>query len=151
MRRATLSAMLVGVALSGVPPGAAEAQWVLLGRRVLGRVEQMRQSPDGGRPGAEIASVIVDALASRVYATALDVIHRNPAVKILGQDPARQRLELAEGDRRATLSVTELGDKLSQLVVAGTTIPGEAPASSRVAEAVLRVCREMRKQCSVGG
>jgi hypothetical protein len=45
--------------------------------------------------------VLVEAPAARVYTTALDVIHRNPAVTILGQDPAHLRLELAGGGRRS--------------------------------------------------
>jgi hypothetical protein len=145
------AAVLAIVAPAAVPAAAAETPWVMLGRRALGRVQQLTQAPDSGQPGADVASVLVDAPASRVYATALDVIHRNPAVKVLGQDPAHFRLELAEGDRHATLGVTDLGDRLSQLVIAGTTMPGEPPASSRVVAAVLKVCREMHKQCSVGG
>lgn len=165
MRSALAVAVLTGGALAGVPlpgvplpgvplPGvaaAAQTPWVLLARRAIGRVEQLTQPPDSGKPGADVASVLVEAPAARVYATALDVIHRNQAVTILGQDPAHFRLELAEGERRATLGVISLGDKLSQLIIAGTTMPGEAPASSRVVATVLRICREMHKQCTVSG
>jgi hypothetical protein len=67
------------------------------------------------------------------------------------QDPAQRRLQVAEGDRTATLNVVALNDEVSQLMVAGHAGPGEDSTTSRVIQAVMRVCREMGKHCQVGG
>ena len=72
-------------------------------------------------------------------------------MRITGEDAARRRIDLAEGDRTATLSVTMLSDKISQLMIAGTNGPGEDSTTSRVLAGVLRICAEMRKQRTVGG
>lgn len=47
MRRVVLMALVGGLALCLVPVRAAQAQWVLLARRAIGRVEQMTQSQKG--------------------------------------------------------------------------------------------------------
>ena len=129
----------------------AEAQWVFVARKVIGRVEQLAQQSQNGRPGFEIATVVLDAPAARVDATSLNIIRQNQTVRITGEDAARRRIDLAEGDRTATLSVTMLSDKISQLMIVGTNGPGEDSTTSRVLAGVLRICAEMHKQCSVGG
>lgn len=139
------------VLLPALPVPGAKAQWVLLARRALGRVEQMAQQNQEGRPGVDIATVLLEAPAAKVYATALGMIRRNKQVRITYEDPATHRIEATEGDRTASLRVTALSDKLSQLLIAGTAGPGEDSTTSRVAEAVLRVCREMHKECSLAG
>jgi hypothetical protein len=149
--RPVILALLSGFLLTALPFGPANAQWVFVARKVLGRVEQLSQSSKEGKPGYDFASVVLDAPAARVYATAVDLIRKNRNVRITFEDAARRRIDVAEGDRTASLSVTLLSDKISQLMIAGTAGPGEDSTSSRVLAAVLRVCREMRKQCSVGG
>ena len=142
-------AALVGAVLPVVP---AEAQWVFLARRALGRIEHMRdggQQP--GQPSSDFATVILDAPADRVYATALAAARKNPAVAVVMQDPGQRRLQIAEGDRTATLNVVPFSDDVSQLMIAGHARPGESPTASLVVQAVLRVCREMGKHCQLGG
>jgi hypothetical protein len=146
-----IAVAVVGIAIVGAPFAPADAQWVLLARRAMGRIQQMREGNQGGRPGYDFATVIIEAPADRVFATALDLARKNPNVRLLMQDPAQRRLQVAEGDRTATLNVVPFSDDVSQLLIAGQAGPGEDSTSSRVVQAVLRVCREMNKHCEVGG
>ncbi|NCW90363.1 MAG: hypothetical protein EBV73_07465, partial [Rhodocyclales bacterium] len=57
--------------LAGALPLTAEAQWVLVARHVVGRVQQVTQQQDdaAGAPQrvTQVATVVLDAPASRVY------------------------------------------------------------------------------------
>ena len=86
-----------------------------------------------------------------MYATALEFARKNTAVRVVMQDPGQRRFQIAEGDRTATLNIVPFSDEVSQLLIAGHAAPGESPTSSRVVQAVLRVCKEMGKHCQVGG
>jgi len=144
---------VLGTLVSTVVPFApADAQWVLVARKAMGRIQHMREErQQSGQPGYDFAAVILDAPADKIYATALDLARKNTAVRILMQDPGQHRLQLAEGDRTATLNVVPFNDDVSQLLIAGQAGPGEDSTSSRVVQAVLRVCKEMNKHCQVGG
>ena len=132
--------------------GTADAQWVFLARKALGRIQHMREgSQDNGRPGYDFATVIIEAPADKVFATALDLARHNPAVRVVMQDPGQRRMQIAQGDRTATFNVVPFSDDVSQLLIAGQAGPGEDSTSSRVVQAVLRVCKEMNKHCELGG
>jgi hypothetical protein len=143
----------VGLAATMLPFGPADAQWVFVARKALGRIQHMTEGgqPGSGRPGYDFATVILDAPADRIFATALELARKNTAVRILMQDPGQRRLQIAEGDRTATLNVVPFNDDVSQLLIAGHAGPGEGSTSSQVVQAVLRVCKEMNKHCEVGG
>ena len=135
-----------------MPFAPADAQWVFVARKALGRIQHMREeSQQAGRPGYDFATVILDAPADKVFATALEMARKNTAVRVLMQDPGQRRLQVAEGDRTATLNVVPFSDDVSQLLIAGQAGPGEDSTASRVVQAVLRVCKEMNKHCEVGG
>jgi hypothetical protein len=148
--RALLAAALVAGTL--LPFAPAEAQWVMVARRALGRIEHMREGAGGsGQPGYDFATVLLDAPADRVFATALEMARKNRTVQVTMQDPVQRRFQVAQGDRTATFNVVPFGDDVSQLLIAGHAGPGEDATTPRVVEAVLRVCREMGKHCQVGG
>jgi hypothetical protein len=138
--------------LTIAPFSPADAQWVFVARKALGRIQHMREeNQPGGRPGYDFATVILDAPADKVFATALDMARKNPAVRVVMQDPGQRRFQVAEGDRTATLNVVPFSDEVSQLLIAGHAGPGEDSTTSRVVQAVLRVCKQMNKHCEVGG
>ena len=138
--------------LTIVPLSPANAQWVFVARKALGRIQHMREeNQPGGRPRYDFATVILDAPADKVFATALDMARKNPAVRVVMQDPGQRRFQVAEGDRTATLNVVPFSDDVSQLLIAGHAAPGEDSTTSRVVQAVLRVCKQMNKHCEVGG
>ena len=72
-------------------------------------------------------------------------------VRVVSEDPGQRRLQIAEGDRTATLNVVPFSDDVAQLLIAGHAGPGEGPTASLVVQAVLRICKEMGKHCEVGG
>jgi hypothetical protein len=138
--------------LTIAPFSPADAQWVFVARKALGRIQHMREeNQPGGRPGYDFATVILDAPADKVFATALDMARKNSAVRVVMQDPGQRRFQVAEGDRTATLNVVPFSDEVSQLLIAGHAGPGEDSTTSRVVQAVLRVCKQMNKHCEVGG
>jgi hypothetical protein len=145
-------AVLTAFASTLNPFAPADAQWVFLARRAVGRIHHMAEgSQPGGRPGYDFATVILEAPTDKVFATALEMARRNTAVRVVMQDPGQRRLQIAEGDRVATLNVVPFSDDVSQLLIAGQAGPGEDSTASRVVQAVLRVCKEMNKECQVGG
>lgn len=142
--------LLAAMALPLMPASPAEAQWVFLARKALGRIHQMTDGQQqGGHPGYDFATVLLDAPADKIFATALDLARKNKQVLVLMQDPGARRLQIAEGDRTATLNVVPFNDEVSQLMIAGHAGPGEGPTSTMIVQAVLRICKEMGKHCEV--
>jgi hypothetical protein len=146
MKRKLLAAIVV---MTAVPVASADAQWVFVARKAAQRIHHMAEGQSGGRAGYDFASVVLEAPADRVFAIALDHAKKNKAVRILSIEPTGRRLQVAEGDRTATLNVVELNDHVSQLLIAGMASPGEGPTASRVVQAVMRICAEMKKTCEL--
>ena len=114
--------LAVSVSLMALAPLApAEAQWVFLARKASQRIQHMTiEGEKAGEPRREFVTVILEAPADRVYQTVLETIRHNPNARLLSSDPAARRLQVAEGDRIGTVNV-----------------------------ASMRICAEMKKQCSV--
>ncbi len=127
----------------------AQTPWVLIGRAAAHRIQHMRQERQGDQPGYDFASVIIEAPADKVFAVAADHARKNAAIRVTMVDQTARRLQVAEGARTATLSVVPLSDSVSELYIIGTAAPGEDSTSSRVVQAVLRVCTEMGKSCEL--
>ena len=152
IRLVPVMAVLATLVATVVPFAPADAQWVFVARKAMGRIQHMREeSQQAGRPGYDFATVILEAPADKVFATALEMARKNTAVRVLMQDPGQRRLQVAEGDRTATLNVVPFSEDVSQLLIAGQAGPGEDSTASRVVQAVLRVCKEMNKRCELGG
>ena len=153
MRLSVLLAVLAGLTATVLPVASAEAQWVFVARKAIGRIQHMAEAQQqGGRPGYDFATVLLDAPADKVFATALELARKNHSVRVIMQDPGQRRLQIAEGDRTATLNVVPFSDDVSQLLIAGhAASPAEGSTASRVVQAVLRVCKEMGKHCELGG
>ena len=146
MRRSLLILTAAAVLL---PMASADAQWVFVARKAAQRIHHMTEGGVGGQPGYDFASVVLEAPADKVFAVALDRAQKNRAVHVLMSDPGARRLQVAEGDRTATLNVVELSEGVSQLLIAGRSRPGEQAASSQVVAAVMRVCAELKKTCEL--
>ncbi|MCC8428331.1 hypothetical protein LJ725_05105 [Reyranella aquatilis] len=139
--------VLAGLLLPFAP---AQAQWVFVARKALGRIHQMTEgNQPNGRAGYDFATVLLDAPADRIFSTALELARKNQSVRVLMQDPGQRRIQIAEGDRTATLNVVPFNEEVSQLMIAGHAGPGEGSTTSLVVQAVLRVCKEMGKHCEV--
>lgn len=152
--RAVSAAVLV---LGGLLPLSAEAQWVLVARHVIGRVQRVTQQQDApaGQTAqqqiTQVATVVLDAPASRVYQVATNATNRNKEVTVVSNDPATMTINLKEGDQSATLNVTALNKNLSQLMIVGTAPADENPQTTRIVNAVMRLCGDLGKTCQMGG
>ena len=146
MKRGILAMTAVALLL---PIASAEAQWVFVARKAAQRIHHMTEGGIGGQPGYDFASVVLEAPADKVFAIAHDRAQKNRQVRILMADPVARRMQVAEGDRTATLNVVELSEGVSQLLIAGRSRPGEQAPSSQVVAAVMRVCAELKKTCEL--
>lgn len=146
------SLVMLGMAL----PISAEAQWILVAHRAMNRVQQVTQNQDDGQgaPGAQrvtqVATVILDVPAKRVYEVASNATKNNPNVTVVSNDPASMTIRLKEDDQAATLTVSSLNKNTSQLMIVGSAPAGENPETTRIVNAAVRLCNDMGKKCEVG-
>jgi len=134
--------------LAVVPSVEAATPWALVARRVIGRVEQMSQPPKEGQPGFDVATVILSADAAKVYATAVSLLRKNQLVHVVAEDATHRTVEFSNGTRSAGITVNDLGTRMSQILVASATMPGQDSATMRIVDGILRVCQEMKVTCS---
>lgn len=139
---------LAAVALTFVST-VAEAQWVLLARRAVGRVEQMSQKADQPNgPAYDTAAVMLDAPADKVYAAVVRGLHARPELRITREDPAAQIVQFTNGQQIAGINVTGVGDNLTHMMITSAHTGPQPDAAALVLNAVLRVCKDMNVECS---
>ncbi len=127
---------------------AAEGQWVMAARAVSGRVQRMTQKSSAG--GYDVATVVLAASPAGVYDHAIKALKANSEITIAKQDAKKGKIQFRKGEMVAGLQITPLGDKLTQLVIASSAgDASSAGSSSLVVDGVLRVCREMKIECTV--
>jgi hypothetical protein len=122
---------------------AVNAQWVMVGRKVVGKISSLAQPRDPKSPGYDAATVVLDADAGKVYSTAVSLLQKNPKIVITKKDDAKLIVGFKEGDWASEMRITELGDHLSQLLIVSSAGPGEASGTSIVLDAVKRVCDQL--------
>jgi hypothetical protein len=89
-------------------------------------VEKTTKPPEGDQPGIDVATVVLSANASKVCATA-SMLHRNAQVHVASESADQRAIEFSSGSRSASIIVTDLGTRLSQMVVAAAIKPGQNP------------------------
>jgi hypothetical protein len=93
----------------------------------------MEQKNANGPGGYDVAAVVIEAPAQKVYDTAIQRLQAHAAqVKIIKQDAKKREVAFTNGAQTASLQANALGDKLTQLVVASTLDPTEPSATSFV-------------------
>ncbi len=148
MKRPLLRVLAFLLVLAPLAPASAQA--VFIARKAVQRIHSMAiESEQAGGPRREFVTVILEAPADRVFETALETVRHNPNARLLMSDPVQRRLQVAEGERVGTVNVVELDKDVSQLMIAGTSPANEPPAASRVIATVMRLCEQMKKQCTV--
>lgn len=130
------------------PQSDASTPWAMIARRAIGRVEQLSQQPKGDQPGFDVATVILNAEAAKVYTTAVGLLQKNQQVHVVSEDATARTIQFTNGARSASIRVSDLGPRLSQMVVASAVLPGQDSATIQIADRILRVCQEMRVTCS---
>jgi hypothetical protein len=120
----------------------------MLARRAVGRVEQLSQQPKRDQPGFDVATVIVNAEAAKVYATAVGLLQRNQQVRVVSEDAAARTIQFSNGARSASTRVGDLGPPV---ISDGRCLGGAAGtglSNDTIVDGILRVCQEMRVTCN---
>lgn len=125
----------------------AEAQWVLLARRAVGRVEQMSQPTPGGAVSVDTSTVIVDAPADKVYARFAQSLKDSQRVKVSGEDAASMALQFTDGVDMASVKVNVFGEALAQLMVSATNHGAHPAPMTAIVDRILAVCKELGVEC----
>lgn len=152
-----LRSIAIGIAISVLFCGVANAQWVYVGRKALGKVKQLTSEADSyqqsqeartqnvPQQGYDAATVLLEAPADKVYTAAINIMQANKDIRIKKKDDKALSIEFTHGNLAAGMQITSLSEKLSQLLVV-STLAGKAD-SSIVLKAVLRICNEMGVHC----
>ena len=128
---------------------AVSAQWVMVGRKVVGKISSLTQPRDAKNPGYDAATVVLDADAGKAYSTAVSLLQKNPNLTITKKDDSKLSVAFKQGDWSSELRITELGDHLCQLLIVSGAGPGETSGTSVVLDAVKRVCDQLGVKYSV--
>lgn len=125
-----------------------EAQWVMAARAARNRIQRMTQKSGSG--GYDVATVILEAAPDRVYDKALKTLKAHPDITITQDDSKKGKIQFRKSQQLAGFQISQLGDNLTQLVIASSVSPRAQPSTtSLVLDAVLRVCKEVNVQCTV--
>jgi len=128
---------------------AADAQWVLLARRAVGRVEQMsQQSPQANGPSYDAAAVMLEAPMDKVYAAVVNGLANRPDLKVTREDRAAALVQFTNGQQIAGIKLAALNDNLTHMLISSAHTGTQPDASALVLNAVLRVCKDMNVECS---
>jgi hypothetical protein len=130
--------------------GVADAQWVYLGRKALGKVRHLsNEVKNSQQPGYDVASVLLEARAENVFSTAVTMLQSHKEWKITQRDEKTRSIEFTDGKTTAGMQVSRLEDHLTQIIVVSTGAPGKTGPASLVVNGILRVCREMNINCEL--
>jgi hypothetical protein len=128
----------------------SQAQWVAVARAVSGRIQQMQQKNANGPGGYDVATVVIEAPAQKVYDTAIQRLQAHSSqVTVIKQDVKKREVAFTNGTQTASLQANSLGDKLTQLVVASTLDPAEPSATSMVVKSIQNICTELKVECTL--
>ena len=149
MQSRLLPACVVAAIVTLLASSLAEAQWVLVARRVVGRVEQMSQSQGGNGASYDSAAVMLEAPADKVWEAVLRGLQGNTqGISITQQNPADHLVQFTNGRQIAGIKVSALGDNLTHLLISSAHTGDQPNASVLITSSILRVCKEMGVECS---
>lgn len=127
----------------------AEAQWVMVARRAVGRVEQMsQQSTQANGANYDSAAVMLEAPADKVYEAVLRGVGSAQGMRITRTDAGARLVQFTNGEQIAGIKVSPLGDNLAHMMISSAHTGSQPDASALVLNAVLRVCKDMSVECS---
>ena len=143
---------ILGIALSIIPVAGAQAQTGLIIRAALGVVKHLTSSKDssnGKVQRQEVASVLLEADADKVYATSLKVIKENNKLRIIASNEKSRTIDFTDGERDIVMRVSRFQDNIAQILVSAVSTSEKASNPSLVVNGILRVCQETNTHCSV--
>ena len=130
---------------------AAEAQWVMVARRAVGRVEQilLQSSPANGA-NYDAAAVMLAAPAGAVYAAVLRGVSNAQGIRITREDAGARLAQFTNGEQIAGIKVSPVGDNLTHMMISSPHTGSQPDASALMLNAVLRVRKDMGVECDWG-
>jgi hypothetical protein len=141
-RTGVLSACIAAAAaLTLLTPLLAHAQWVMVARKSMGAIQNMRSEH------SDVATVLLEAPADKVYAAALRTLNEKEGARITGQDDAARTIDFSGKRLTAKMKVGSVDAKVSMITVTSPGTVRKSGDSSAVVDAILRVCREMSVEC----
>jgi len=146
--RGLVACVVAIVAITAVADAGAA---IFLARRAIGRVEQMsQQSPQTNGAGYDSATVMLEAPADKVFATAVGALQRarDQGITVTRVDDQQLLVQFTNGQQVAGMKISALGERLSQMMITSAHSGTQQDAAALVSNSVLRVCREMNVQCS---
>ena len=130
--------------------GMAQAQWIFLGKKAVGAINRLTsQAFEKQGQGYDVATVLLEANADKVYRTAVDLLNANPHVTINYREDTSREIEFTDGKILAGMKVSRLEDNLSQLLIGSTVTSGKPSGTSVVVERVFQVCEKMGVHCAL--
>jgi hypothetical protein len=151
-RHAMARGIVAGTTAVLAATAVAEAQAaVFLARRVIGRVETMsQQSPQASGASYDSAAVMLEAPASKVFAAAVEALKRAQAqgITVTRVDSTELLVQFTNDQQIAGMKISSLGDKLSHMLITSAHAGSQPNAAALVSDSVLRVCSEMKVECS---
>ena len=83
----------------------------------------MTQPRTGNVPGYDLATVVIEGKADKVYCTALKTIETTPKFHITRQDPKERIIDFSDGTHAAGFKVSQVNDNIVHLLVAAVVMP----------------------------
>jgi hypothetical protein len=140
------TALIAIIVLLGTSEVSAQA--VFVARRALGRIERMTQPQTNGVPGYDVATVVIEGKADKVYSTALNAIAARRKLTVTRQDPKARTIDFSDGTHAIGLKISQVNDTIVHLLVVTAVTTEHDSTSSVVVSGVMRVCEEMGAHCS---
>jgi len=134
--------------LLGIASPLVQAQWVMVARAASKRVRTMKQTDENGN-GYDVATVLLEAPAEKVFEIALTDISKHEGIKITKVDAPNHTIQFTNGKQSASMMATSLGPKATDLMVATTVTADHTSATWQVVDGVMKVCKQMNVECKV--
>ncbi len=141
MKRSALITSLVAIAM--LVSVSAQAQWVFVARKAMGKIKQMQSDH------ADVAAVILEVGADAVYGKAISTIESRPNLSIIKKDNASRTVAFTNGETKAKMKVDELGDGVSEIMISAEPAKGGSGGASFIVERIMEVCKEVNVQCQL--
>lgn len=139
------------VLLSFLFTETAHSQLIFAARHVIGRINQISQEDSNNSTVSQFATVIIDAPANKVYATAVNVASQNTAVTIVSQDSQNMKMNVTEGGNKASVSVVPLGNSSSEIMISATVAAqNQNPGTTAAVNSIMKICNQLNKVCKPG-
>lgn len=134
-----LISLLLGAALLAVAV-PVNAQFITIARKIKSM----------NTPSADIAYVIIDAGAAKVYQAVIDTLTTDPKFSVIKEDKSRNYVEFSRKEQKIAIQVDSLATGLSHLTVTAPVTGKEAQKPTDPAiDAIFKICEKAGVKCTI--